>query len=65
MVLESASLNAAELAEYCWRKGLYVEQINAWREAWEQANRSVQPPETRREREEGTGREKAPQAAGA
>jgi len=58
VVLESASLNAAELAEYCWRKGLYVEQINAWREACEQASRSVQPPETRREREEGTGREK-------
>ncbi len=28
-VLESASLNAAELAEYCRHKGLYVEQINA------------------------------------
>ncbi len=29
VVLESASLNAAELAEYCRRKGLYVEQIKA------------------------------------
>ncbi|MCI3170636.1 transposase [Pseudomonas aeruginosa] len=52
MVLESASLNAAELAEYCRRKGLYVEQIKAWREACEQANGSVQPSKTRREREE-------------
>ena len=52
VVLESASLNAAELAEYCRRKGLYVEQINAWREACEQANSLAQPSKTRREREE-------------
>ena len=52
VVLESASLNAAELAEYCRRKGLYVEQISAWREACEQANSPVQPSKARREREE-------------
>lgn len=52
VVLESASLNAAELAEYCRRKGLYVEQIKAWREAYEQANGPVQSIKTRREREE-------------
>lgn len=52
VVLESASLNAAELAEYCRRKGLYIEQINAWREACEQANSLAQPSKTRREREE-------------
>lgn len=51
VVLESASLNAAELAEYCRRKGLYVEQIKAWREACEQANRPPQPSQARRERE--------------
>ncbi len=34
------------------RKGLYVEQINAWREACEQANSLAQPIKTRREREE-------------
>src|ERR1700756_5967719 len=33
VVLETAPLNAAELAEYCRRKGLYPEQIAAWRAA--------------------------------
>lgn len=38
VVLESASLNEAELAEYCRGKGLFVEQVQAWRSACEQAN---------------------------
>jgi len=38
IVLEAASLNEAELSEYCRRKGLYVEQIAAWRKACLQAN---------------------------
>lgn len=38
VVLEVASLNEVELAEYCRRKGLYVEQIQGWRVACEQAN---------------------------
>ena len=38
IVLEAASLNEAELAEYCRRKGLYVEQIAAWRKVCLQAN---------------------------
>jgi transposase-like protein len=38
IVLEAASLNEAELAEYCRQKGLYVEQIAAWRNACLQAN---------------------------
>ena len=38
IVLEAASLNEAELAEYCRRKGFYVEQIEAWRKACLQAN---------------------------
>lgn len=38
IVLEVAGLSEAELAEYCRRKGLYVEQIHAWRVACEQAN---------------------------
>ena len=42
MVLESAALNETELAEYCRRKGLYVEQVRAWRGACEQANATVQ-----------------------
>jgi transposase-like protein len=38
VVLEAAALNAAELAEYCRRKGLYPEQIAAWRAACQSAN---------------------------
>jgi transposase-like protein len=30
--LQSASLNEAELGEYCRRKGLYKEQIAQWRQ---------------------------------
>ncbi|WP_421654871.1 IS3 family transposase [Microbulbifer harenosus] len=33
VILETAALNEAELAEYCRQKGLYVEQIQRWREA--------------------------------
>jgi transposase-like protein len=38
VVLETAPLNAAELAEYCRRKGLYPEQVAAWRAACMGAN---------------------------
>jgi len=31
VVLESFSMNQTELAEYCRKKGLYKEQIDAWR----------------------------------
>ena len=30
-VLETASLNEAELSEYCRSKGLYVEQVKVWK----------------------------------
>ena len=33
VVIETAALNEEELAEYCRRKGLYVEQVARWREA--------------------------------
>ena len=33
IVLETARMNQAELAEYGREKGLYVEQIEAWRDA--------------------------------
>lgn len=33
VVVETAALNEQELAEYCRRKGLYVEQVKRWREA--------------------------------
>jgi transposase-like protein len=37
-VVESAALNAAQLGEYCRSRGLYPQQIQAWRAACEQAN---------------------------
>lgn len=33
VVIETAALNEEQLAEYCRRKGLYVEQVQRWREA--------------------------------
>jgi transposase len=38
VVLETAQLNEAELAEYCRLKGLFVEQIAVWRDACQEAN---------------------------
>jgi transposase-like protein len=38
VVLETAAMNAAELSEYCRSRGLYIEQIAAWREACRSAN---------------------------
>ena len=37
-VLETATLNEADLAEYCRKRGLYPAQIKTWRAACEQAN---------------------------
>ena len=37
-VIESASLNEQETAEYCRRKGLFPEQLAQWRSACEAAN---------------------------
>ena len=37
IVAEIASLNEAELAEYCRKQGLYPEHVKAWRQAGEQA----------------------------
>lgn len=37
-VLESASLNEEETAEYCRRKSIYPEQLTAWRKGCEAAN---------------------------
>ena len=38
VVIETASLNEAELSEYCRRKGLYPQQIQAWRNTCKQAH---------------------------
>ncbi|GGA69368.1 transposase [Ornithinibacillus halotolerans] len=39
VVMESYALNGAELVEYCRKKGLYKEQIEAWRETCLNANK--------------------------
>lgn len=36
-VVETAAMNDAELGEYCRRRGLFPEQVKAWRAACEQA----------------------------
>ncbi|RYD01541.1 hypothetical protein N752_30025 [Desulforamulus aquiferis] len=41
IVVETASLSEIELAEYCRSKGLFVEQVQAWRDACMQANGGV------------------------
>lgn len=41
VVLEVSSLNEAEMSEYCRKNGLYVEQVEAWRDACMQANGGV------------------------
>lgn len=41
IVVETATLSEIELAEYCRSKGLYVEQVQAWRDACMQANGGV------------------------
>ena len=52
VVLETARMNEAELAEYCRSKGLFVEPVADWREACQQANAA--PAERNRElREQG------------
>ncbi|MBO0587453.1 transposase [Sporosarcina sp. E16_8] len=38
VVLETYAMNQAELAEYCRKKGLYKEQIDAWRSGCLNAN---------------------------
>lgn len=37
-VIETAAMNAADLGEYCRRRGIYPEQLSVWREACERAN---------------------------
>ncbi len=36
VVIETAALNEAELAEYCRRKGLFAEQVVAWKQGFVQ-----------------------------
>ena len=41
VVIETASMNETELAEYARKKGLYVEQIKSWKDACMNANGGV------------------------
>jgi transposase-like protein len=49
-VVETASLNELELGEYCRRKGIFPEQLGAWREACRQANAPLASKADRAER---------------
>ncbi len=51
IVLETALLSEVELAEYCRNKGLYVEQVVAWRDACIQANGGVAQEAARLQRD--------------
>ncbi|RDH43179.1 transposase [Zooshikella ganghwensis] len=42
IVVETARLNAAELSEYCRKKGLFPEQIQQWKQACVEANATQQ-----------------------
>lgn len=41
VVMETFPLSEIELADYCRKKGLYVEQVEAWRDACMQANGGI------------------------
>ena len=38
IVLETATLSEVELSEYCRKKGLFIEQITAWRQSCQESN---------------------------
>ena len=51
IVVETASLNETELAEYARKKGLYVEQIKVWKDACLNANGGIAKDAARLNRE--------------
>ena len=51
IVVETFSLNEADLAEYARKKGLYVEQIKSWRDACLNANGGIAKEAARLNRE--------------
>lgn len=51
IVIETATMTENELAEYCRSKGLYVEEVQAWRDACMQANGGVAKQATMLQRE--------------
>ena len=42
--METATLSAVELSEYCRDKGLYPEQVNAWKQACIAGNTTTKSP---------------------
>jgi len=50
VVIETASLNEIELGEYCRRKGLYPQQISAWRDTCAQAHHDPAAAQVGREK---------------
>lgn len=51
IVVETSGMNESDLAEYARKKGLYVEQIKAWRDACMNANGGVAKEAARLNRE--------------
>jgi transposase-like protein len=51
IVLETSTLSEVELAEYCREKGIYVEQVKAWKDACLQANGGVAQEAARLQKE--------------
>jgi len=51
IVLETATLSEVELAEYCRKKAIYVEQVKAWKNACLQANGGVAQEAARLQKE--------------
>ena len=51
VVVETAGLNETELAEYARKKGLYVEQIQVWKDACMNANGGIAKEAARLNRE--------------
>jgi transposase-like protein len=51
IVVETASMNESELAEYARKKGLYVEQIKGWQDACMNANGGIAKEAARLNRE--------------
>jgi len=49
VVLETASLNENELAEYCRKRGVYPQQVAQWRDACLTANQPLSRADRRRE----------------
>ena len=51
VVVETAGMNETELAEYARKKGLYIEQIKAWKDACMNANGGIAKEASRLNRE--------------